>query len=183
MNVIIDIIGSTFIGGVVLLLILQLNSSLSDSLSSRTIGYTAQSNISAMARVMEKDFKKIGLGVSDSIKISTADSSKITFIYDKDNNGTIDSMSYYTSSTSVLSGTSNPNDRLLYRVVNNDAALTSNLGVTKFNVYYFDSLGQVTNHRSKIRFFKVKLTVESTFANNNAYGGAYWEKIFKPKNL
>ncbi|MGE5680536.1 MAG: hypothetical protein ACM34K_06595 [Bacillota bacterium] len=183
MNAILDIIGSTLIGGTILLLIIRLNTSISDSMTDKTLSYQSQSNLASIVRIMDKDFKKIGLGVSDSIKIRTADSSRITFLYDKGNNGTIDSMTYYLSPVSSAGGTSNPKDRLLYRTINNDPARTSSLGVTKFKILYFDASGKLTAYRSKISYFKVALNVESIYANNNSYGGAYWEKIYKPKNL
>ena len=37
--------------------------------------------------------------------------------------------------------TPNPNDRILYRVVNNAAPKGANLGITQFNLMYFSSLG------------------------------------------
>jgi hypothetical protein len=183
MNVILDILGSTVIGGMILLLILQFDSSMKDSTTNKTLSYQSQSNLTSIARLMDRDFRKAGLGVSDSIKIKTADTGKITFLYDKDNNGVTDSLSYYLSPVSSAGGTSNPNDRLLYRTINNDPARTSSLGVTKFSVEYYDSTGKITKYRSKICYFKVSLKVESLYANNNSYGGAYWEKVFKPKNL
>lgn len=183
MNTLLDIVGSSVIGGAILFLIIQMNISISQSLTDKTLSYTSQNNLTSIAELMDSDFKKAGLGVTDSIKFKTADTSKITILYDKDNNGTTDSISYYLSSTAKLSSTPNPSDRFLYRVVNNDPEKSVNLGVTKFRLWYYDASGRITKYRSKIKYFKVALNVESLYANGGSYGGAYWEKIFNPKNL
>ncbi len=69
-----------------------------------------------------------------------ADSNSIRFITDVDSDGNVDSISYYTGPISELASTPNPRDRFLYRVVNTETPVGTNLGVTAFNLVYYDAL-------------------------------------------
>lgn len=184
MNNFLDIIGSSIIGGIILLIILSYNSNVNDASLSQTTTNIVQGNLNSIASELDYSFKKIGFGVSDSVKIITADTSRITFLSDYDNNGTVDTVTYYLSSLDALVNTPNPRDRLLYRVINTQAPNTSSLGVTKFRLFYYDKHGTVTTNLAQIRSFKVELFCESTFPlSNNYYPIAYWNKIINPRNL
>ena len=55
--------------------------------------------------------------------------------------GTPDTVRYYLGPASELTGTPNPNDRMLYQEINGDAAAV-NLGITLFKIKYFGALGE-----------------------------------------
>ncbi|HQT92259.1 MAG TPA: hypothetical protein PL001_09575, partial [Candidatus Kryptobacter bacterium] len=47
----------------------------------------------------------------------------------------------YWLGTAAIPGAANPRVRLLYRQVNSGVPMGSNLGVTQFNIQYFDAFG------------------------------------------
>ena len=184
MNTLLDIVGSTIIGGIILLLLLTYNANVSDASISQTTSNIVQSNLNSIASVLDYDFKKIGFGVTDSIKIIGADTSYISFLSDMDNNGKIDTITYFVSNTNALSSTPNPRDRFLFRTVNTQPPSSSSLGVTVFRLVYYDKHGNVTTNLASIKSFKVELYCESTYPlSGNTYPVAYWNKTLNPRNL
>lgn len=184
MNTFLDIVGSTIIGGIILLTILSYNGNLNEASLSQTTSNIVQSNLNSMSQILDFDFKKIGFGVSDSIKIIIADTSRIVFLSDMDNNGKIDTLAYYLSSIDTLLSTQNPRDRYLFRIMNTQKPLSTNLGITAFRLWYYDKKGKITTFRSKIRSFKVELYCESIYPlEGNHYPVAYWNKTINPRNL
>lgn len=184
MSSFLDIVGSTIIGGIILLIILTYNSNVNDASISQTTSNIVQSNLNSIATELDFDFKKIGFGVTDSLKIITADTSRISFRADIDNNGKIDTITYYLSDLNALISTPNPRDRFLYRIVNTQAPNSSSLGVIKFRLFYYDKNGNITGVGSSVKSFKVELYCESTFPiGENYYPLAYWNKTINPRNL
>ena len=90
-------------------------------------------------------------------------------------------MYYYLGPTSELLSTSNPRDRILYRVVNNEAPIGVNLGVTQFNLCFFDVLGNLINFpiavTGEIYTMQIDLTVEDVDAYDEKYSTAFWRQI------
>ncbi len=138
-------IGSFFVAGMLLLMGLQLNASANEVTLVYNGNAILQQNLTSLVDILETDFRKIGYckdwtKISDpSQSIRIADSNRIRFLTDVDNNGTLDSVTYYLGPTSELASTPNPYDRYLYRVVNNGTPFPMNLGVTQFSFLYFDA--------------------------------------------
>jgi hypothetical protein len=113
--------------------------------------------------------------------IISADSSAIKFYIDINSDSTMDSIRYYLGPTSELAGTPNPRDRKLYRVVNNEVAKTSNVGVTQFYLTYFDADGDSLNlpipDPRIINSFEINVQVENSYAYDNKYSSAFWRQI------
>lgn len=182
-----DILGSIIIGGVMM----SIAYNLSDSITERTYNHsgelTIQQNLATVAQIIEYDFRKIGYCknwnlLPDPTKaILFADSSEIKFYTDIDNNGTVDSIRYFLGTTSELTGTSNPRDRMLYRVLNDESPKSSNLGVTQFYLIYFDALGDTiippVGVNGGITSIEINLTVESTDAYDQKFSKAFWRQI------
>ena len=186
-STLIDILGSIIIGGIILTILLRLT----DSAAEKTYNYggelSLQQALVTVAQIIEHDFRKMGYcAIPDSFPdaskaIIYADSSSIKFYSDINNNGSMDSIRYYLGSTSELAGTPNPRDRMLYRVVNNEVAKTSNVGVTQFYLTYFDEYGDsiplpITTPRL-IRSFEINVQVENSYAYDNKYSSAFWRQI------
>jgi hypothetical protein len=184
-----DMIGSYIIAATVILIVVSLNFYVSSSSCENTFSIIAQQNLSTTADIINNDFYKIGYRVSSN-RITLADSTRIKFYADMDDNGTVDSLYYYSGTSSSLSGTPNPNDYLLYRIYNNQPA-TSSMVVTGFQLTYYDSLGNkiaytnLTNqsYLNKIKSIEVYLRVESTDPIDGVYQGSEWLKKITPKNL
>ena len=182
-----DILGSVIIGGVMMTIAYRM----SDTITERTYNHggelTIQRNLATAAQIIEYDFRKIGYCknwnlIPDPTKaLLYADTSAIKFYTDIDNDGDVDSIHYYIGPTSALSGTANPRDRLLYRVLNGEAHKSANLGITQFYLVYFDALGDTLNPpigvNGGVCSIEINLTVESTDAYDQKFSKAFWRQI------
>jgi hypothetical protein len=114
------------------------------------------------------------------LAILYADSSYIKFVADDDKNGTLDTISYYLGPISELSETPNPNDRLLYRKVNNKI-LSANLGITIFKMEFFDVLGVKLSPPltvpTGIASMKVDVKCENSSAQDEKYRYSFWRQV------
>lgn len=186
-STLIDILGSTLIGGMLFLILLRLN----DAAVSNSFEYSGdiivQKNLAELVTLLEYDFRRIGYcedwtQIPDPSKsILTADSTSISFLTDTNADGNLDTMRYFVGDTSALSITPNPNDKMLFRVVNSEPQIGANLGVTEFNLLYFDALGDTINFPitvpSEIYTMQINLTVENTAAYDQNYSSAVWRQI------
>lgn len=184
--VLIDVLGSMVIGGFLLLTLIRFNDNATHNTYSYSGELTIQENLVATIGVLEYDLRKIGyceapLNIPNPAKaILYADTARITYLTDIDFNGTVDTLSYYLGPASELSGTPNPNDRLLYRSVNGQPQGV-NLGVTEFKLKYFDALGlEITPPVSAptgISLMQVDVKVENIAAYDSDYHYVYWRQI------
>lgn len=185
-STLIDILGSIVVGGLLFMILMRVN----DTATENTFFYggelLVQSNLVATVTLLEHDFRKIGFckdwnALPDPTQaIISADSTSITFLTDENADGIVDTMSYYTGTTSALAGTPNQRDRMLYRVVNGDS-LYANLGITQFSLRYFDSFGSEISvpvaSPGAIHSMEINITVENTAAYNDNYSSAFWRQI------
>ncbi len=186
-STLIDILGSTIVGGMLFLILLRMN----DASVKNTYNYggelIVQQNLVEIVALLEYDFRKIGYckdweQIPDPSKaILEADSNSISFLTDVDSDEIVDTLHYYLGSPDSLLETPNPDDRLLYRVVNNDIPGGSNLGVTKFKMIYYNALGQQLPFPiavpSSIYTMRIDIKVESTIAYENEYSTVFWRQI------
>lgn len=182
-----DLIGSMVIGGLLLLILFRIN----DNATANTYNFsgevTVQEDLVTTIEVLEYDFRKIGYCENPinlpnaAVSILYADTSRIRFLTDQDFNGTPDTMEYYLGPASELTGTPNPNDRKLYRVING-IPTGANLGITHFRISYYNALGQpiatpITTVPTGIQSMEIDIKVESTAAYDEQYGYAFWRQI------
>jgi hypothetical protein len=145
-----DIITSTVIGGMLLLMALRLNAQAIETNAIYQDNLNLQQGLVALVDIVENDFRKIGY-CKDWTKISPpniaivyADSNSIKFLTDIPSSptdfgdGVVDTIYYYTGSTG--GNPNNPKEKPLYRVVNGNSATGWNLGVTRFALRYYDAL-------------------------------------------
>jgi len=190
----IDVLGSMLIGGVLLLIILRLNESNTQNVYVNAGELIVEQNMLETVRILEYDFKKIGYCVKwsnlpdPSKAIIYADRHAIKFLTDIQNpptypsgDGIVDTLSYYTGPTSELTGTPNPRDMRLYRVLNHETPKTSNLGITQFDIKYFNALGDSLSFPitvpSEIYTMQISITVENTQAYNEKYSTIFWRQL------
>ena len=186
-STLLDIIGSMIIGGILLSITMRLNDAATEKTYNNSGELSLQQNLATVAQILENDFRKIGY-CSDwnkfpdpSKAIVFADTSRIIYLTDIDSDSNMDSINYYLGPTSELSSTPNPRDRLLYRVLNNEAPLSSNLGVTQFKLVYFDAIGDTIptpiTAAGIITSIEINLSVESVAAYDEKYSSAFWRQI------
>jgi hypothetical protein len=150
-STIFDIITSTVIGGMLLLMALRLNAQAIETNAIYQDNLNLQQGLVALVDIVEYDFRKIGYCKDftkinpPNIAIVSADSNSIKFLTDIPANpndtgdGIVDTIYYYLGTTAT--NPNNPRERLLYRVVNGQGAMGWSLGVTRFALRYFDALG------------------------------------------
>jgi len=211
--VLIDILGSMVIGGYLLLMLFSINNSTIRNTYNFGGELTVQENLVSVVEVLEYDFRKIGycedpvaLPRPEENALRYADTSEVIFLTDvlvgpdyDSGDGTVDTVRYYLGPTSELSATSNPDDRVLYRKVNDNPSVGANLGVTYFKIrYYRDSLtalGSTTlaeispselpkvyapGTPTGITAMQIDVKVENTAtydAADNPYRNAFWRQI------
>ncbi len=190
MGYLLDIIGSTIIAGMVVMILMAVN--INTTTSSAAILFTTieQQKMTQVSEIIQYDFYKVGYLVPGE-KIAIADSNEIKFYADIDNDTKIDSIHYYLGYTTDLSYTSNPNDKPLYRQRNYQSSLLAEIPVVDFNLSYYDSIGNsldyssLTNSagRDQIKSIKIKITVESDELYADEYRTSEWKKKISPKNL
>ncbi len=190
MDTMIDTIGSMIVAGLVVLAVMRMNISLSETGSNTNVEVITQEDLTSIADDIVYDFYKIGYRASPPIIF--ADTSAITFLADMHRDGNVDTVHYSLSSPISSSGL-NPNMRVLYRVINSNPAAGASLGLTGFNLSYYDSTGtQITipasgttsqSILSKIKSIKVRVMVQSPTKTDSTYASSYWEEFISPKNL
>jgi hypothetical protein len=186
-STIIDIMGSMIIGGILLTITLRLNDSATGKTYNNSAELSLQENMATVAQIVETDFRKIGYCADwnkfpdPSKAVVYADETSIKFLTDIDLDTNMDSIRFYLGPTSELLSTPNPRDRILYRVVNTEAPIKSNLGVTQFRLVYFDALGDTLpppiTSPGLITSVEINLAVESVAAYDTAYSSAFWRQI------
>ena len=187
-STLLDIVGSIIVGGLILLILFRLNSSASSNLYNNNSEANVQSAMISTATILEDDFRKIGYckdwtQLPDPTKVILyADTSSIKFLTDVNNDGIVDTLYYYLGPTSELLNTPNPRDRLLYRVIDNASPKSSNVGITKFYLTYFDTFGnKITSlpvsPASKIQKIQIDLQVENPEPIDSTYVVAFWRQL------
>lgn len=186
-STLIDILGSIVVGGLLLMILFRIN----DTAVANSFQYNgeaiAQRNLVEVVRLLEYDFRKIGYckdwqAIPDPSKaIIDADSTSITFLTDEDSDGVVDTMSYYLGSVEELASTENPRDRMLYRKVNHQSPLSANLGVTKFDLTYYDAFGNEIPFPivvpGEINTIQIDIVLEDVAAYDQKYNKVFWRQI------
>ncbi len=156
-------IASSFIvGALVILQLAGMHVFLADQLQHANSERTALEVGAALAEVLEHDLRRMGLDMEDPRgAIVAADSTSISFWGNLDDDALLENVTYSLGATSTAAETSNPNDRVLFRVVDSEPATDPALGVVDFHLTYFDYTGTETNDWGSVRSIRYTITVES----------------------
>ena len=186
-NVLLDILGSIVIGGILLLSMANVNESSTKDLYKGSGNLVAQTNLATVVQILETDFRKIGYCAdwqqipTPSEAILFVDSTSIRYLTDVDSDGVVDTMFYFIDYTTDIPETPNPRDRFLYRVVNSEAPVGVNLGVTQFKLIFYDALGTLMTFpiadAREIYTMQIDITVEDVAAYNQEYQTVFWRQI------
>ncbi|WP_337865606.1 hypothetical protein [Ignavibacterium sp.] len=182
---IIDILGATIIGGIVLMNLLRMNSNVVQNESMFGHDKNLQVDVVILATIMDRDFGLLGYcgdyTKMDSTAIIYGDSVSIRFLADVDNNGAFDTLYYYTSDTTTLSHTPNPRDRILYRQLNSNPPFVVANNITEFNLIYLDTFANeqsIPIDLTKIvNYVRIAFKVEDPFAYDEEYTEALWRRL------
>lgn len=200
---ILDILSSIIIGGFLLIIALRLNEASVQKVYGSSNDLSIQQNLTTLVEMIEYDFRKIGyavnpdltkdprtnlIGFNPSNAIISASDSSIKYYADVNipgvdpyQLGDLDSVRYFLGPTSECNNTPNPRDRILYRVVNNEIPIPSNLGVTQFQLVYYDILGDTIHSPvmdpDLIQKIEINLVVEDVAAYDQQYSNAFWKQL------
>ena len=194
MSTLLDIIGSSFIAGMIILLIIKMNLFISNATIASDNELQLQQNAKTLAEILNNDFRKIGYKY-EGTSILTAEKEHIKFVGDlqrpgETGYGTIDTVEYFVKDSTFTSGNTNQNDIILVRVLNGTDSITgSSLGLVKLNFSYLDSLNFLTTDLTKISYIKTEIWVEPVEKIDNFITGhqdsvfTYWEFTINPRNI
>lgn len=189
-STLIDIIGATIIGGILLIMVNKLNERAIETNIVYGSDKLLQMEVVQLADLLESDFRRIGYcedpsKVSDSTQIIiSADTSQIKFITDTNRDGNLDTLQYYVSDTLALNMTKNPRDRILFRKHQdypNEQILNVSSNITHFYLRYFDALNVELSSPvaspSLISYMEISFKVEDSEAYDEQYSEAYWQQV------
>ena len=187
MSTLLDLLGASVIGAMVILVMLNLNIYSSNVKFSSDSELRLQQNAKTLADIVSFDLRKIGFGKIETAVI-TAQPKKISFYADIDLNGVVDVITYQLSDSLAVLNTTNPRDKILYRVVNNDTSKGPSLGLVDINFEYLNDKGISTANLDSIKYINAELWVESSdmvkdSRGNNSYLFTYWELTIKPRSI
>lgn len=156
-------IASSFVvGALVLLQITGMNVFLSDQMHHASSERTSLEVAAGYAELLEHDLRRMGLGLEDPRgAIVAADSCSVSFWGNLDNDPFIERVSYVLGSEQTAADTSNPNDRVLFRVVDDEPITDVAMGVVGFELLFFNALGQPTQDWGTVRSVRYEIVVES----------------------
>ena len=190
---ILDIIGASIIGGILLLNLLKLNENVYAVDNATGHDVNLQVEVVNVANIVDGDFNKIGycsdpMNMDDDPKITLADTSSIKIVFDVDKDGDYDTVYYFVSDLNMLSNTPNPRDRMLYRRVNSDIPFIVSNNITEFKFQYlgalYDTLSTPLASPGLATYIKISFRVEDPFAYDQNYTEAFWRRLtVTSKNL
>ncbi len=192
MQFLIDHVSSLLYFAFFLMATIALQHGMTASLNKCRMEIDEQLDMVQTVKILDQDFHKLGYGTSaPNFMVGNVDSMEVKFFSDIDNNGIVDSIHYYLGDVTELSSTDNPNDRILYRKLNSDAATQVIPGVTDFQLSYVDTSGSVIPYANlttvtgvnNVRAVRVRIKLESAFMMEDSYAGTSWQGSYAPVNL
>jgi hypothetical protein len=185
-STILDIVGSFVIAGFLLMLVLGLYGTISNSVFVTNNELMVQTSLVTIVTMMENDFRLLGyckdpIKVADpTLSIKSATRHSIKFITDVNNTGNLDTMTYTVGDTSGAHMTANPRDMLLLRIINGKTQAMS-LGITQFDFKFYNVLGDSiptpVPDPKEIYTMELSLKIESPAAYDTTYSYAYWRQL------
>jgi hypothetical protein len=170
MSVVLDLLGSTIIGGVIVLMLMNFNAFQSNTAISSDSELQMQQNAKTLAEIINHDFRKIGFNYYNTA-FAQADSERISFYSDIDRNGSVDSVTYFLGNASEVASTTT------------DTIKGPSLGLTKAKFSYLDGVGAETASLADIAYVRAELWIESIEPVDGEYLFTYWEMTINPRNL
>jgi hypothetical protein len=186
----IDYIGSLVVNGLVILLVLTLNSNVATTSFQRTRDLSSQQSATTMMEILESDLFLAGYR-SDDVPFLQADSTAIRFTADLDDNGVVDTVAYVLGTPSENGLTPNLRDRPLRRRVNSTLPYDIAQGLVEFTFAYFDTGGhrmvydslKAASHRALIRLLEIRFRVEPSDPLDTTYIPVEVRRTIRPRNV
>ncbi len=165
-----------------MLLVVNLNAYSTETKFASDADLRLQQDAKTLAEIVNDDLRKIGFKYSGTA-ITEASTQRISFLGDIDNDGVMDNVTYYLGSKADAAATPNPDDRILFRVVNNDTIGGPTLGLTDLRFSYLDKQENATANADSICYVKAEIWVETVLPVGGEYPFTYWEMTINPRNI
>lgn len=179
----ITLIGSIVIGALLMIAMLSFQAELKEHSYNKTTDLIVQDRAIRLIEQLEEDLRQIGSGVNYDA-LAVYDLHKISYYVDIGHDGIVDTVHYELSDTSAANFTKNPNDKILYRWSNSDPIINSPLGVTHFELKYYDAMGDTTSNMTQIKTVELSIQLEGFEPGKfGKYPSYYWRKRITPMNL
>lgn len=179
MNV--GIVTSFVIAALLLISVMAWNARVSQNSGVVTLSQVTKQYAEGIGKTVSFDIRNLGQGMGSN-PIVTADSNRLVFRMAVPGVGT-QTVTWFMDHSTGLTDTQNPFDRVLSRTINGTNT-EIRFGVTRFNLSYFDELGNNTSDLDEIRKIRVLLKVESdTPYDNGNYIVSFWESDISPRAL
>lgn len=177
MTTLLDIVFSLFLGGMIILIILNANFVLRDIWAYYASDTIVQNMLLSNAQILESELRNMGCGIpvgQQSIMLATDTCVKFIMRLRPESNQ-IDTVQFYCGSTSELTDTDNPEDRFLYRKLNSYQPQKIGL-VSDFRLKYYDTAGDMmTTPVSSSLLVNIRL-IEINMAVQNPYSLMAYEE-------
>jgi hypothetical protein len=178
MAIVLDLIGSTIIGGLLILTMLRMNASGMENQSYFAEDLLVQENLREIVKIIESDFRKIGYGINpdnngniqmDQIFL-ICQTGQLRFQADMNWDGNPDVVDYTLGN--FMTQTPNDSDRYLWRTVSSDPNPRTNVasGLVRFELRYmakdnFRFLGPITaTNIDSIGAIEITIALQSPYA-------------------
>ncbi len=182
MNTMLDIMGASLIGGIIFLIILNLNVYSTQIKYASDTNLKLQGNSGTIAEMIDSDLRKVGYNYNGTAIID-AEPNKFSFYSDIDSTGIVSTVTLTISDSTKPSYTSNPNNKIFYRIVNNDTSTGPSLDLDKLKFTYMNSIGTQTTVLDSIKYIKAEVWFESSAKPDSNYAKSYWEVTVNPRNI
>jgi hypothetical protein len=175
MNILLDIVGSLFVRGSMIAVMLTLTTTMNDALYRASQHANTKEHIRVVGDIIYDDVSQAGYNHTGQV-FSYAYSSDFMFYGDVDDSGTSESVRYYTVADQVTGKLK------LYRLQSGQAALELGKNFTSVAFQYYTSKNKITTDPLKIKSVRVNL-VESVEGVTEGFTTATKEFKIYPSNL
>ncbi|MEE9431973.1 MAG: hypothetical protein V3V16_13075 [Melioribacteraceae bacterium] len=178
-----QIVGSTIVGGLVLLMLFRFNTIMFEKKHSYNTQNILQSNLTVASNLISLDLNKIGycenkIQAVEIFKDPIVEATDSTFAFKTDvpvseqnpfGDGVVDIVKYYLGHS--IPSTPSTRDKIFYRKINASAPSELNYGVTKLKFKYYDTAGTLLP--STPADLKQIAVIEYTITIEDIYGFSY----------
>lgn len=182
MNVILDLLGAGLIGGVVMLMIFNLNIHSSTSKFYSDSNLRLQHHAKTLAEIINNDLRKIGFKYNGN-PFTEAEEKKVSFYSDINSDGTANLVTLALSDSTEAAFSENPRDKIYLRIIDNDTSKGPSLGLVDLKFTYRNLSGGVVSSVDSIKYIQAEIWVETIEPVDTSYLFTYWEMTIKPRNI
>jgi hypothetical protein len=187
----IQLIGSIIIGGLLMLSIMNLSSTVSQESFAHTSDNIEQGNFSTLAQIINYDLRNLGKDAPvDQSSIKIMNETSLQFLGDINDDGDWETVTYTLGDMAVA--TPNPRDRYLYRKVNGYPSSIVGEGIIRFQFKYYNKLGSKTTDPNAVKSIGIKIAAESirpliritkNGGDEQYFKKQFWQTKISPSNL